>query len=480
MCTLLVPTLLHVPPAGAGQPGIRADESPYMDSVSAALPGPQWMRSDYERGFANDEWAGIRWAYVWVDWSDIEKVPGLYDFSGLDDLVVSAHSHGIDLMMQVQTGGDFVVPGPAQLAATGGYRTNARHPVLPSSAPRNLEGPIGFWRAIARHYMPNGQLAHAEHWTDDYGVRYFEVENEPDSLPWITGTWSNVPKDYALYVSVVRRTLRSVWPDLKVVGPALGTGPDGSGCCSGLSWLDQVLRVDGDLQWASDQYRTAVAGGQPIVGGGPLIDVYSFHDDFYDPSSSYSIDRTRGVRDVVRRYSRQVRYPAPSGPVLWETEGGPVTRPGDQVTYARDQAQVTIRLINAGVQRVNFDASGLRGDSPSTRDTDPAALEARALATYFPSYRGIVSRTSQITLAAHNAVEAYSWTDRRTHLRSWILWAPNGSGAAFTVPVPVRTPFALLLAHDWASSQVRSVRGTVAVDVQPGTPSEVVMVVERP
>jgi hypothetical protein len=38
----------------------------------------------------------------------------------------------------------------------------------------------------------------------------------------------------------------------------------------------------------------------------------------------------------------------------------------------------------------------------------------------------------------------------------------------------------LLLAHDWASSQVRSVRGTVAVDVQPGTPSEVVMVVERP
>src|SRR5207302_1424053 len=160
----------------------------YMDSVSAALPGPQWMRADYEQAFANDQWAGIRWAYVWVAWSDIEMVPGVYDFSGLDGLVASAHSHGVHLMMQVQTAGDFVIPGPAQLLATGGYRTNSRHPLLPSAAPRDMNGPMAFWRTLVRRYMPGGILARSNGRPDGYGVRFYEVENEPDTFPWITGT----------------------------------------------------------------------------------------------------------------------------------------------------------------------------------------------------------------------------------------------------------------------------------------------------
>jgi len=487
ICALLAATLLHVPAADARQSRDRVsvDTSPYMDTVAAALPGRQWMRTDYERGFANDEWAGIRWAYLWVDWSDIETFPGIYDFSGLDDLVASAHAHGVHLMLQVQTGGDFVVPGPAQVLATRGYRTNSKHPVLPSSAPNDLEGPMEFWRALARHYAPGGELARTRGWTDGYGITYFEVENEPDSLPWITGTWSNVPKDYALYVSIVKRTLRSLSPDLKVVAPALGTGPDGSGCCGGLSWLDQVLRVDGDLQWASDAYRTSVARGQPVVGAGPFIDVYSFHDDFYDAASTYSVDRTRGVQHVIRRFVGQSRYPTSSHPVLWETEGGPVVAPGDQVSYAREQAQVTIRLINAGVQRLNFDASGLRGDSPSTRESDPSALEARAMATYFPSGHGVVNRRGALSSSARKAVEAYSWTDPATHLTSWILWAPDEpsrsgrTGTPFTVPVPVRTKGALVFSHDWSQSRVRAVDGHVAIDLRSGDPSEVALVVER-
>src|SRR5260370_30950257 len=117
--------------ANAAPSVVSVDESPYMDSIGAAIPGPQWVRDDYEKAFANDEWAGIRWAYDWVTWSDIEVVPGLYDFSGLDGLVSSAHAHGLHLMMQVQTAADFVVPGPAQLLATGRYRTNSHHPLRP-------------------------------------------------------------------------------------------------------------------------------------------------------------------------------------------------------------------------------------------------------------------------------------------------------------------------------------------------------------
>jgi hypothetical protein len=381
-------------------------------------------------------------------------------------------------MMQVQATGDFAAPGPAQLMATGGYRTNSRHPVLPAAAPKDMEGPMEFWRVLARRYRPNGELSREKGWVDGYGVRYYEVENEPDALPWITGTWSNVPKDYALYVSTVKRTLSSISPDLRVVGPALSTGPDGSGCCSGLTWLDQILRVDRDLQWASDEYRASVNDGQPVIGAGPSIDVYSFHDDFYDAASTYSVDRTRMVREVVHRFAGQSRYPTPPDPVLWETEGGPLTRPGDQITYARAQAQVTIRLINAGVQRLNFDVPSLRDDSPESRETDPVALEARALATYFPSYRGVRSESASLSAAAGHAVEAYSWTDPKTNLTSWILWAPNGSGPSFIAPVPVRTRSALLLSHDWSERRVRSADGAVRVELEPGEPSEVVMVVE--
>jgi hypothetical protein len=461
--------LLAAPRASASPTG--ADDSPYMDSVGAALPGPQWVRADYERAFTNDEWAGIRWAYVWVSWSDIERTPGMYDFTGLDGLVASARRHRLQLMMQVQTGGDFVLPGPAQLLATGGYRTNSMHPLPTSSAPRNMRGPMAFWRVLARRYMPDGGLAKTEHWADGYGVRFYEVENEPDSLPWITGSWSTVPKDYALYVSYVSRTLKAVSPSLRVVGPALSTGPDGAGCCSGISWLDQILGSDGNVEWASDTYRADVAAGQVVVGAGAYIDVFSFHDDFADAASAYSVDRARTVWRVVRRHAPRHR------PVIWETEGAPLTRPGDDVSYARAQAQVTIRLIAAGVTRLNFDASSLRGDSPQERSSDPAGLEARALTTYFPSSRRVVA------MHLAGGVESYSWTNPQTGLRSVIVWAmdePARSGAAgrpFTVSVPIRTAKAVVVSHDWRSATVRA-RGRVAVDLERADPSPVVIVAE--
>src|ERR1044072_272259 len=100
----------------------RAALSPYMDSVGAARGGRQWTVNDYARSFANDEAMGVRWAYAWVSWSDIQTAPGYDGWGGLDGLVASAHQHGIQLMLQVQTAGDFVAPGPVQVGGTGGTR----------------------------------------------------------------------------------------------------------------------------------------------------------------------------------------------------------------------------------------------------------------------------------------------------------------------------------------------------------------------
>jgi hypothetical protein len=386
-------------------------------------------------------------------------------------------------MFQVQTAGDFVSPGPAQVLATGGTRTNTQHPVLPAAAPRRLDASMAFWAALADRYMPGGALAHAEHWRDGYGVRYFEVENEPDTFPWVSGTWSNVPKDFALYLSMVHASLRARSPGLHVVGPALSSGPDGTGCCGGLTWLDQVLRTGTDLQWASDDYRAAVRAGQPVVGGGPFIDVYSFHDDSYDAASTYSTDRAAAVRGAITALAGQPRYPTSPNPVVWETEGGPTRT--DAVEYAREQAQVTVRLLAAGVQRLNLDTAGMRGDSPEALATDPIARQVATLVRALPSGAGMAPQGGRLTASSGHPVEAYAWSDPASHTTSWILWAvnePSGShrtGEVFDVAVPVRPGRVRVTLADWSDHELEA-GSHVRVTLQSGDPSGITIVTELP
>src|SRR5438270_5206440 len=94
---------------------------------------------------------GLTEAYIFITWGDIEKVPGQFDFSGLDQMVISAHAHGVHLMVQVQAEGMWTAPGPAQLLGNGGTRINSQEPGFPnpvSSAPKNLAAPLPFWRAL--------------------------------------------------------------------------------------------------------------------------------------------------------------------------------------------------------------------------------------------------------------------------------------------------------------------------------------------
>lgn len=484
--------LLLAPIVANAQSDDDYDLSPYMDSVTPAIPDQlAWYQLvPYDSNFANDQAMGIRWAYVTVTWSDIEQVAGQYEWQALDNIVESAHSHGIYLMMQVQTSGDWVEPGPAQLLATGGYRTNSLHPFPPSAAPINMQGVVPFWKAVAARYMPGGKLAESQGWPGGYGVRYFEVENEPDSAAWTTGSWTNVPKDYALYVSIVKAALKSVSPSLKLVAPAIFTGPDGSSCCNGLTWLDQVLSTEIDLQWASDEYRAAVAhGSQPIIGGGPYIDAYSFHDDFYDASSSFSVSRVQAVRSEVVRFASQATYPTTSKPMLWMTEGLPLTTlPPDNTADASEMVQVAARFLANGVQRFNFSPLP-PGPFPTEGleqiATDPRFLAAKAMTTYFPSNQGVTDESASLTASAGQPVEGYKWINPSTGLASNILWAPDepsgskASGPEFTVWVPVQASQALVIGSDWSQTVVAATGGAVAVTVHRADPSGTVMVVEE-
>src|SRR5439155_23953903 len=123
--------------------------------------------------------------------------------SGLDAVVESAHAHGLQLIVQVQTTGGWSLPTPAMALATTGFRTNSLHPIPrpTTAAPMNIDAAIPYWRALVGRYRAGGELARTQGWRDGWGVRAYEMENEPDFTPWVNGTWETVTKDYALYVA---------------------------------------------------------------------------------------------------------------------------------------------------------------------------------------------------------------------------------------------------------------------------------------
>ncbi len=484
------PARAQTPPPAGWQ------DSPYMPDESSATPQKEYGNSqNYTTFFDHCVQLHLSWAYVFVTWSDIETSPGVYDLSQLDGMIESAHDHGIHLMMQVQTMGDWVVPGTVQMQEKGPRRVNsANGPFVeawPYAAPgQNLDATIPFWKALVSRYAPSGTLAAQLGWTDGYGVSYYEVENEPDFFPWVDGNWQYFAKDYALYVSHLKAAVSAIDSSVRLVGPAISSGPDPNPPNGqGTLFLDNVLSTDpATLPYGSDQYRADVAAGAPIVGAGPYLDVYSFHQDLADPTTTYVHDRAVAVRHEVSRFSTQATYPSNASAPIWSSEGSANEYSGstsNSTAYAWAEEQFALEDFAAGVVRMNWDL-GTDGQNNGVDITADAIGKATlAMTSYFPSGQGVSDFSASMSQTAGQTVAAYQWTNPATNLRSLALWAqdfPQGSGSSappFTVNVPVSSPYATVVASDWTAQTVAVSNGTVPVQISRGDPSPVVMVVEQ-
>lgn len=465
--------------------------SPYYDAVAGQVPGPPAWQHDYQDEFVRDQMVGVHWSYVFVRWSDIENAAGQIDVTPLDPLVVDARAHGILLVFGLETC-DFSAPMPPTI--TGGQRTNTAQPAgspEPPCAPVNIEAALPAWAALVQRFRPGGTLAEQEHWTDGYGVAGYEVENEPDALAWVTGNWSQVPKDYALYLSALYPMIKGLDPKATIVAPALST--DDGPAWAGVQWLERMLSTSPGIfaLWSSDQYRAAAAHGMPIVGGGPFFDALSYHEDNPNFTTDVLVARPAELRELLVKYSAQASYPTCPRTPLWMSEGDATSYSGtDQagkLRYSWAELQIELQSLSAGVQKVALDNFGAQGsDAPAEFATDPAALQTTAMTQFFPSYLGVRSVSSQFTGAAGQAVDAYSWTNPGTGLRSLALWArdePMGSGAtgaSFLVRVPVRSAYALVIDSSWDRRLVKVRGGVVAVTLSRGDPSPPVLVIGMP
>jgi hypothetical protein len=434
------------PPAPVSDsPGL---DSPYVANLYAQVPGTRpWQNpSGFETQDRQIQQAGLHWKYAWLAWSDIELTPGTYTWDKLDSFVASAHDHGINLVLQVMVGawGDPLPWAPPA-------RPNSVNPGV-TPLPVDLAPLRAFWTAMVHRYKPHGTLAQERGWID-YGVRVYEIENEPDNAPW-WGTWGKVPLDYAEYLSVLTPAARAEYPDVVINAGALSQ-QDASGN-NGLGWLDRILGPgSASSPWATDTYRNA--SSHPAAG--PYLDAISWHRDTSNSGDGSIPLRINQLKAIIAKHAAGQADPVAADTPLYFSEGGPLQYASDYNKYGWSEAALLAELLGGGVQRmvVSFSAQTNAADWSTT----PIYKISHVFSRLFPT-AGNVEEASAL-LDSPNAV-AYRRTDPTTGLHTWIVWAKylpapapgttSTPGPDFTVHLPIGTSKVELIGPDWSSGQV--------------------------
>ncbi len=203
---------------------------------------------------------GLRWTFMPVYWRAMEP-NGPVDLSretpaawkALDAFVIAAQQRGLNVLMQAPVVGGNAGGPPAW----AGRRENGK------SAPANMDALVAFAGKLADRYRPGGTLAQREGWGERYGIRAWELDNEPESY---RTHWDGQAADYAEFVTDAAARIKAVDPQAVIVAPGIAAGKQG------LKWLADAL--DAAALSGSPAFR---ARGKPYSIG-PVVDVVSLHD----------------------------------------------------------------------------------------------------------------------------------------------------------------------------------------------------------
>ena len=424
---------LPPPPAdlGGGLPHFR---SPYLghtgswDGKGGAMGGASKANDlDVEVGM------GLKWTFMPVYWQALEP-DGPVDlgqgsppaWQALDDYMRLAQARGLNVLLQAPVMGGNAGSPPAW----AGLREAGK------SAPGDMEAAAAFAGKLARRYRPGGTLAQQMGWGESWGVRAWEMDNEPSSYQT---HWDGQAADYAEFVTKVGAAIRREDPQALIVAPALASGENDG------PWLGEAL--DAGSFAGSPSY---VGNGVPYALG-PETDVVSFH--VYEGLDG----RTIGCVLAAARAQYETwtdapgfTYPAPT--LYWHTEGNFdfLHRTPSERTTAWFH-QMFSRAFAAGVAKVNV--------------MDATPEEQVAVATYvrhlpdpFPMVEAsasLVVRAGDITAYQHPRPEGGA---------VWVVWATNGTTAA-TVDVPITGPEAVIAHLDGTEETVRPVGGHVTLEL---------------
>ncbi|MBE3070558.1 MAG: hypothetical protein IMZ66_10030, partial [Planctomycetes bacterium] len=206
-------------PADYAAAGLDGFESPYLGHTGSwdGKGGAMWGASktpdlDKEAGM------GLRWTFMPVHWSAMEP-DGPVDLSkgvpdawlALDAFVIEAEQRRLNILMQAPVvGGNG--GGPPDWA---GRRQPGK------SAPADMEAAAAFAGQLATRYAPGGTLAVQQGWGRRYGVRAWELDNEPEAY---RTAWTGQAGDYAEFAAACAARIRQADPRAVIVLPGCTGG----------------------------------------------------------------------------------------------------------------------------------------------------------------------------------------------------------------------------------------------------------------
>lgn len=399
--------------------GLDGFESPYLghngswDGQGGALFGGSKV-PDLDREVA----MGLRWTFMPVYWCRLEPggpvnpagpVPAPPAWRELDAFVAEAHARKLNVLMQPTIGGN--AGGPP---AWAGRRERGK------SAPADMEAAAAFCGKLAARYAPGGTLAREKGWGETYGVRAWELDNEPNA--YLTH-WGDQAADYAEFATRSAARIRAADPRAVIVLPATTGGGDAR------DWVRAALGAP-----ASDDVPAARRSAFDRDSIGPAADVVSFHN--YEGADSAFAGGPRTIEVVlgeIRDAFESMEAGVPGQHYLrkrdyWHTEGNfDFIGALSEARRAAWRGQFFTRAFAAGMRKVCvMDAKG----------AEQAAVAAyvRVLPWPFPMRPAGDEAT---VVAGQATVFVHDDGDADDAGRVWVAWAVAGAGSA-RVDVPVR------------------------------------------
>jgi hypothetical protein len=442
-------------PLGGGLAGF---DSPYLGHTGSwDGKGGAWLGGTKLKDMDAEKAMGLRWTFMPVYWRALEP-DGPVDLSHvtppawreLDDFVRGAHQRGLNILMQAPVVGGNAGSPPAW----AGRRQPGR------SAPTNMTAVAEFAGKLAARYAPNGTLGKLEKWQDGYGVRAWELDNEPESY---RTCWKGQAGDYAEFVTRVAARIRQVDSQAVIVAPAMAGGRHG------LPWLEAAL--DGRRLNGSPAYRARGIA----CSIGPAIDVVSFHcyeglETAFSGGDRTIVDDFSDIRAIFERFESQPsghRYARKQD--YWHTEGN--------YDFMRLMSG-TMTPARRAAWRMQFFTRGFAAGIRKLCVMDASAVEQVAVHAYvsaLPNPFPMLAADKEIRVRSGRAV-AFHHPDPLTTFNSgqlnsaattnrpgvWVLWAVADAGDA-VVEIPVTQTSVRAISGNGSAESIEANGGHVRI-----------------
>jgi hypothetical protein len=384
-------------------------ESPYLGHTGSADGAGGAMFGGSKGADLDQEAAmGLRWTFLPVNWRKIEaegpvnlSQPNCDQTRELDEFVNQARRRKLNILLQIVIGGNS--GGPPDWA---GRREPGK------SAPRNMVGAGEFAGRLAERYAPGGVLAKRDGWGVSYGVRAWELDNEPESY---RTNWKGQEGDYSEFVTRAKFAIRKVDPKAMIAVAATSGGGHAS------AWLERALdahALHGSMTFGSAAVPYSI---------GQAADIVSFHcyeglETSFNRADRTIVDDFEEVQTVFDKWeSRSEGFQYAHKMEYWHTEGNfDFLGVLSAKRRAAWRMQFMTRAFAAGISKVCV--------------MDPSEPERAAVKAYVEAMpRPFPMEPADSYVKVLRGSAAAFWHRDPNNAkggRVWIVWAKAGTGTA--------------------------------------------------